>query len=179
MVEIPLRTAITKNLDSKSRPAPDWMFKFRVIRYDRGEMKLLLIACLAVMLTLLTGCGNSTLKNTARTLNRDLDLVKSPYQYTIAEDKEQLIRVLRKMPVGETAADATLRVDVEKAIAAKLGASAKIVEVRVFETQPNLRREVWVAEQGGEKMAFDVVLRAGRSGADYTVEGPVIIQGAL
>lgn len=133
----------------------------------------------STLLFLLTACGNSTLKNTARTLNRDLDLVKSPYQYTIAEDKERLIRVLRKMPVGETAADATLRADVERAIAAKLQSPPRIVEVRIFETQPNLRRESWVAEKDGKRLAFDVILRASRIGADFTVEGPIEIEGAL
>lgn len=133
----------------------------------------------AALFTIVSGCGNSTMKNTARTLNRDLDLVKSPYQYTVAEDKERLIRVLRKMPVGETAADATLRADVETAIAKKLGSSPRIVEIRIFETQPNLRREVWVAEHNRERVAFDVVLRISGRGVDYTVEGPVIIEGAL
>ena len=63
------------------------------------------------------------LESTANTLNRDLDLVRSPYQYTPTPEKDRLIRVLRKMPVGQTAADATLRADLERAIAQKLGSA--------------------------------------------------------
>ena len=129
---------------------------------------------------LLTACKVSQLESTSRTMNRDLDLVRSPYQYKVNDDETALLRVLRKMPVGETAADARLRADLEKAIGAKLGAPPKITEIRVFETHPGLRREVWVAEQTGRKFAFDVHLRPGlRGGVDSTIEGPVEIQGSL
>ena len=143
----------------------------------KRKLKLLLVAALILLLP--SACRSTPLQSTANTLNRDLDLVRSPYQYTIAKDEERLIRVLRKMPVGETAADATLRADVQQAIAKKLSSTPKIVEIRIFETQPNLRREVWVAEHNNERVAFDVVLRISGRGVDYTVEGPVIIEGAL
>jgi hypothetical protein len=133
----------------------------------------------AAFFLLLTACKSTPLESTANTLNRDLDLVRSPYQYTPTPEKDRLIRVLRKMPVGQTAADATLRADLERAIAAKLGSAPRIVEIRIFETQPNLRREVWVAEKDAERFAFDVILRPHRTGVSSTVEGPVLIEGAL
>ena len=70
-------------------------------------MKFLLF--FASILILLTACKSTPLESTANTLNRDLDLVRSPYQYIPTPEKDRLIRVLRKMPVGQTAADATLR----------------------------------------------------------------------
>lgn len=128
---------------------------------------------------LLAACRSTPLENTARTLNRDLDLVKSPYQYAVDEEANRLKFVLRKMPVGETAADATLRADVERAITQKLNAPPRITEIRIFETHPHLRREVWVVEHDGKKLAFDVVLMASVRGADFTVQGPAEIEGAL
>jgi hypothetical protein len=130
-------------------------------------------------LLLLTACRTTPLENTAQRLNRDFDLVKSPYQYRIDEEADRLDLVLRKMPVGETAADAVLRADVENAIAKKLDAPVRIVEIRIFETQPSLRREIWVAEHEGKRLAFDLIFRLGRAGVDYTLAGPVEIQGAL
>ena len=113
-------------------------------------------------------------------MNRDLDLVRSPYQYKVSEDETMLLRVLRKMPVGETAAGGVLRADLEKAIAAKLGAPPAITEIRVFETHPEFRREIWVAELAGKKLAFDIHLRPSlRGGVDTTIEGPVEIHGSL
>jgi hypothetical protein len=130
-------------------------------------------------LLLLTACRTTPLENTAQRLNRDFDLVKSPYQYRIDEEADRLDLVLRKMPVGESAADTVLRADVENAIAKKLDAPVRIVEIRIFETQPSLRREIWVAEHEGKRLAFDLTFRLGRAGVDYTLAGPVEIQGAL
>ena len=57
---------------------------------------------------------------------------------------------------------------------------ARIVEIRVFETHPEFRREVWVAEEEGKKFAFDIHLRPSlRGGVDTTIEGPVEIHGSL
>jgi hypothetical protein len=143
-------------------------------------MKRYLIPLLASSFLLLSSaCKSTPLEAAANTLNRDLDLVRSPYQYTPTPEKDRLIRVLRKMPLGETAADPTLRADLEHAIAQKLGSAPRIVEIRIFETQPNLRREVWVAEKDAERFAFDVILRPHRTGVSSTVEGPVLIEGAL
>jgi hypothetical protein len=133
----------------------------------------------SLLLLLPSACKSTPLESTANTLNRDLDLVRSPYQYTPTPEKDRLIRVLRKMPVGQTAADGTLRADLERAIAQKLGSAPHIVEIRIFETQPSLRREVWVAKKDAELFAFDVVLRPHRTGVSSTVEGPVLIEGAL
>jgi hypothetical protein len=119
------------------------------------------------------------MESAARSLNRDFDLVRSPYQYKLSEDETRLMRVLRKMPLGETAADSTLRADLERVIESKLKAPAKISEIRVFETQPNLRREVWVALHEGKQFAFDINMRPGQLGIDYTVEGPIEIEGSL
>lgn len=120
------------------------------------------------------------MENTARTLNRDFDLVRSPYQYKVSEDEQRLMRVLRKMPLGETAADPTLRADLEKAIQSKMQSPPRVVEIRIFETDPQLRREVWVVEHDGRRFAFDMKLRPGlRGGVDSSVEGPVEIEGSL
>jgi hypothetical protein len=133
-----------------------------------------------VLLLLLTACRSTPLESTAATLNRDLDLTKSLYQYKISEDKQRLMLVLRKMPVGKTAADATLQADVEKVIASKIGVQPNVVEIRVFETRPDLRREAWVVEFENRKLAFDVIFRASSPGQiDFTVEGPMTIEGAL
>jgi hypothetical protein len=138
---------------------------------------------LAICLPLFAGlwaCKVTPLESSARTLNRDLDLVKSPFQYKVSEDGQSLVRVTRKMPVAETVADPVLRADVEKAIAAKLGAAPKIKEIRIFETQANFRREIWIAEHQGHQLAFDVNLQATPSGgASFRIEGPVEIQGSL
>jgi hypothetical protein len=132
----------------------------------------------AVCTLLLAACKVTQIESTARSMNRDLDLVRSPYQYKVNKDETALLRMLRKMPLGETAADPRLRADLEKAIAAKLGAPPKIAEIRIFETHPEFRREIWVAEQDGKKLAFDIHLRPGlRGGVDSTIEGPVEIQG--
>jgi len=133
----------------------------------------------SLLLLLPCACTSTPLESTANTLNRDLDLVRSPYQYTPTPEKDRLIRVLRKMPVGQTAADATLRADLERAITRKLGSAPRIVEIRIFETQPDLRREVWVAEKDAERFAFDIILRPHPTGVSSTVEGPVLIEGAL
>ena len=133
----------------------------------------------ATILIFLTACRSTPLESTAATLNRDLDLVRSLYQYKISEDEQRLIRVLRKMPVGETAADATLRADVEKVIASKINAPPNVTEIRIFETRPDLRREAWVVEQNAELLAFDVVFHVSPGRIDFTVEGPMTIEGAL
>ena len=133
----------------------------------------------ATILLFLTACRSTPLESTAATLNRDLDLVKSLYQYKISDDKQRLVRVLRKMPVGQTAADATLRADVEKVIAAKINGPPNVTEIRVFETRPDMRREAWVVQHHAELLAFDVVFRAGMTSVDFTVEGPMTIEGAL
>lgn len=112
-------------------------------------------------------------------MNRDLDLAKSPYQYKVTEEKDRLIRVLRKMPVGETVANAKLRVDVEQVIESLLKAPPHIVEIRIFETQPSMRREIWVVEHNAERVAFDIVLQKNGNRVDFTVKGPVTIEGAL
>ena len=143
------------------------------------KRKLLHLLCASIILFLHSACKSTPLEAAANTLNRDLDLVRSPYQYTPTPEKDRLIRVLRKMPVGETAADATLRADVERTIAQKLGSAPSIVEIRIFETQPDLRREVWVAEKEFKRYAFDVILRPHRTGVSFTVEGPILIEGAL
>jgi hypothetical protein len=135
--------------------------------------------CILFLLSL-SACKISQLESTSRTMNRDLDLVRSPYQYKVSDDETVLLRMLRKMPVGETAAGAVLRGDIEKAIGAKLGSPPKIIEIRVFETHPEFRREVWVAEEGGKKFGFDIHLRPSlRGGVDTTIEGPVEIHGSL
>ena len=68
----------------------------------------------------------------------------------------------------------------EKAIAAKIGATPTIKEVRIFETHPEFRREVWVVEHQGQQFAFDIYLRPSlRGGVDSTLEGPVEIHGSL
>jgi len=132
-----------------------------------------------MLLGLFGGCKSTPLESTAATMNRDLDLAKSLYQFRISEDEQRLERVLRKMPAGETAADATLRADVEKIMASKLKGPPNVTEIRVFETRPDLRREAWVVKQNDELMAFDVIFRAGRGSVDFTVEGPMTIEGAL
>ena len=127
-----------------------------------------------------TGCKISETESAARSLNRDFDLARSPYQYKVSEDETKLLRVLRIMPLGETAADATLREDIERVIQSKLQAPPKIVEIRIFETHPELRREVWVVEHEEKRMAFDIKLRPTvRRGVDYSVEGPVEIEGTI
>jgi hypothetical protein len=133
----------------------------------------------AAVLLFLSACRSTPLESTANTLNRDLDLVKSLYQYKISDDKQRLIRVLRKMPVGQTAADATLRADVEKVIASKINAPPNVTEIRIFETRSNMRREAWVVQHNDQMMAFDVVFSVGASRIDFTVEGPMTIEGAL
>lgn len=140
------------------------------------SFKLLTAACLLISST---ACKTSKIQNAADTLNRDLDLAKSPYQYKITEEEDRLMRVLRKMPVGETVANEKLRADVEKVIESILKAPPRIVEIRIFETQPSMRREIWVAEQHAERVAFDVVLQKNGSRVDFTVKGPVTIEGAL
>ena len=143
-------------------------------------MKRFFITTSLLLLSILCACKVSQIESTARTMNRDLDLVRSPYQYKVSEDETALLRVLRKMPIGETAADARLRADLEKVITTRIGAPAKISEIRVFETHPGLRREIWVADHQGKKLAFDIHLRPGlRGGVDSTIEGPVEIQGSL
>src|SRR5688572_2154896 len=118
-------------------------------------MKRFFITTSLLLLSILCACKVSQIESTARTMNRDLDLVRSPYQYKVSEDETALLRVLRKMPIGETAADARLRADLEKVITTRIGAPAKISEIRVFETHPGLRREIWVADHQGKKLAFD------------------------
>src|SRR5688572_30630527 len=86
-------------------------------------MKQFIAVCLLLSMC---GCKVSQIESTSRTLNRDLDLVRSPYQYKVSEDETALLMVLRKMPVGETAADSVLRADIEKAIAGKLGSHPTI-----------------------------------------------------
>lgn len=132
----------------------------------------------SILLTL-PACKISKLEGTARTLNRDLDLAKSPYQYKVTEEEDRLMRVLRKMPVGQTAANDKLRTDVEQVIESLIKAPPKIVEIRIFETQPSMRREVWVAEHNYERLAFDVILQLNGRRVDFTVKGPVVIEGAL
>lgn len=143
------------------------------------KSKLLNASLVVIFLLLITGCRTSELEDSARTLNMDLDINKSPYRYAVDEDKKRLLLVLRRMPVGETAADATLRGDIERTIAQKLNSPAKIVEIRIFESRPNFRREIWVAEKDGKRLAFDVVLAAAQQGAQVTVKGPVEIEGFL
>jgi hypothetical protein len=133
-----------------------------------------------IILLPLSGCKVSQMESTARTMNRDLDLVRSPYQYKVSEDETKLLRVLRKMPVGETAAGPVLRADIEKSIERKIGAAPKITEIRVFETHPEFRREVWVTERDGKQFAFDIYLRPSlRGGVNSTIEGPIEIHGNL
>ncbi len=137
------------------------------------------VTCLALGL-LMTGCRTSEMESAARSLNRDFDLVRSPYQYKISEDETRLQRVLRKMPLGETAADATLRADLERVIQSKLQAPPKVTEIRIFETHSGLRREVWVVSHEGKMFAFDINMRPTPTrGIDYTVEGPIEIEGSL
>lgn len=143
------------------------------------KSKLLNASLVVIFLLLITGCRTSELDDSARTLNMDLDINKSPYRYAVDEDKKRLLLVLRRMPEGETAADATLRGDIERTIAQKLNSPAKIVEIRIFESRPNFRREIWVAEKDGKRLAFDVVLAAAQQGAQVTVKGPVEIEGFL
>jgi hypothetical protein len=133
----------------------------------------------ASILIFFSACRSTPLESTAATLNRDLDLVKSLYQYKISDDKQRLIRVLRKMPVGQTAADATLRADVEKVIASKVNGPPNVTEIRIFETRPNLRREAWVVQHNDQLVAFDVVFSVSGNSIDFTVEGPMTIEGAL
>jgi hypothetical protein len=133
----------------------------------------------AAVLILLSACRSTPLENTAARLNRDFDLVKSPYQYQVDKEADRLKLVLRKMPVGETAADATLRADVEKAIASKIGAAITVSEIRIFETRPDLRREAWVVYHDNQQLAFDVLFHASAGRVDFTVEGPITIEGAL
>src|SRR5689334_7007255 len=120
----------------------------------------------ACALLLIAGACKSTeekkLKDAAQTLNLDLDLAKSPYRYAIEENEKRLILVLRRMPVGQTAANATLRADIEKTIAQQLGEPPRVVEVRIFETTPSFRREVWLVEKGAERLGFDIKMNAGR-----------------
>lgn len=143
-------------------------------------MNVLNIFSACALLLLASACtSNKELKNAAQTLNLDLDLAKSPYRYAIEEDEKRLILVLRRMPVGQTAADATLRADIERTIAKKLNELPKVVEVRIFETQPSYRREIWLVEKQGERLAFDIKINAARTRVDFTVAGPVIIEGAL
>jgi hypothetical protein len=134
---------------------------------------------IAAVLIVFCACKSTRLESTAATLNRDLDLEKSLYQFKVSEDEQRLMRVLRKMPVGQTAADATLRADVERIMASKLNAPANVTEIRVFETRPDLRREAWVVKHNDELMAFDVIFRAAKGSVDFTVEGPMMIEGAL
>ena len=131
------------------------------------------------VLLILAACRTSQLEDSAQRLNLDLDVNKSPYRYAVDEKEERLLLVLRRMPIGETAADATLRADIERSIAQKLNSQPQIAEVRIFETQPNFRREVWVAEKDGKRLAFDVTLTATRQSAQFTVKGPVEIEGFL
>jgi hypothetical protein len=143
------------------------------------KSKLLNASLSVIFLLLMTGCRTSELEDSARTLNMDLDINKSPYRYAVDEDEKRLLLVLRRMPAGETAADATLRADIERSMAQKLNSQPNIVEIRIFESRPNFRREVWVAEKDGKRLAFDVVLAAAQQGAQVTVKGPVEIEGFL
>ena len=94
------------------------------------------------VLLILAACRTSQLEDSAQRLNLDLDVNKSPYRYAVDEKEERLLLVLRRMPIGETAADATLRADIERSIAQKLNSQPQIAELRSFEAQPNFRREV-------------------------------------
>lgn len=143
-------------------------------------MRYVNLTCFIVIGLLLCGCKTSEMESTARSLNRDFDLVRSPYQYKVSEDETRLLRVLRKMPLGETAADPTLRADLERVLQSKLQAPPNVVEIRIFETQPQLRREVWVVSHQGKRLAFDINLKPTITrGIDYTVEGPIEIEGSL
>jgi hypothetical protein len=137
------------------------------------------LSTLVPVVLLLVACRTSELEDSAQTLNLDLDVNKSPYRYAVDEEEKRLLLVLRRMPAGETAADATLRADIERTMAQQLNSQPQIVEVRIFETQPNFRREIWVAEKDGKRLAFDVMLTATRQGAQFTVKGPVEIEGFL
>lgn len=137
-----------------------------------------LLIALCLLLTA-AACKTPEIESAANTLNRDLDLARSPYQYKVTEEKDRLIRVLRKMPIGETVANDKLRADVEKVIESLLKAPPKIVEIRIFETQAIMRREIWVAEHNAERVAFDIVLQKNGTRVDFTVKGPVTIEGAL
>ena len=128
---------------------------------------------------LLTACRSSQLEDSARTLNLEMDLNKSPYRYAVDEDEKRLLLVLRRMPAGETAADAALRADIERTIAQQLNAQPSVVETRIFESRPGFRREIWVVEKDGKRLAFDVSLTAARQGVQFTVKGPVEIEGFL
>lgn len=146
----------------------------------KRHLKLHLLVLVPLFLVPLCGCKISQLESNTRSLNRDLDLVRSPYQFKVAEDKTTVLRYLRKMPVGETAADAVLRADIEKAVAERLNAPAEIAEIRIFETQPDLRRELWVAEHEGKRFAFDVLLVPTTMGrVNLTIEGPEEIHGSF
>jgi hypothetical protein len=132
----------------------------------------------SAILWLFAACNsNKELKSAAQGLNLDLDLAKSPYRYAIEEKEKRLILVLRRMPAGETAADATLRADIERTIAQEIGEPPRVVEVRIFEIQPTFRREVWLIEKGDQRLAFDVKMTASRGRVDFTVNGPVVIEG--
>lgn len=142
-------------------------------------MNLKFLSALVPVVLLLVACRTSELEDSARTLNLDLDINKSPYRYAVDEDGKRLLLVLRRMPAGETAADATLRADIERSIAQQLNSPPRIVEIRIFESRPNFRREIWVAEKDGKRLAFDIIITAARQGAQFTVKGPVEIEGFL
>jgi hypothetical protein len=123
---------------------------------------------IAAVLIVFCACKSTRLESTAATLNRDLDLEKSLYQFKVSEDEQR-----------RCSSDATLRADVERIMASKLNAPANVTEIRVFETRPDLRREAWVVKHNDELMAFDVIFRAAKGSVDFTVEGPMMIEGAL
>ena len=129
---------------------------------------------------LVGGCKVTQAESTARSMSRDQDLLRSPYQFKVDENKEAILRVLRKMPLGETAADGVLRADIEKILWDRIGATAKVSEIRIFETHASFRREVWVVDHAGKQFAFDIHLSPKRAGGvNVTVEGPVEIHGSL
>jgi hypothetical protein len=140
-------------------------------------MKSKFLTTLVPLVLLFAACRTSSLEDSARTLNLDLDVNKSPYRYAVDEDEQRLLLVLRRMPAGETAADATLRADIERSIGQQLESPPRMVDIRIFESQPSFRREVWVAEKDGKRFAFDVALTAAGRGAQFTVKGPVEIEG--
>jgi len=76
-------------------------------------------------------------------------------------------------------ASAQWRADIERAIAQKLESQPQIVEIRIFESQPSFRREIWVAEKDGKRLTFDITLTAAGQGVQFTVRGPVEIEGYL
>src|SRR5688572_8889396 len=127
-------------------------------------MKVVTIISALLLLGLTTACNTKKkeLKSAAQSLNLDLDLAKSPYRYAIEEKEMKLLLVLRRMPVGETAADATLRADIEREMARRLNSPPRVVEIRIFETQPNYRREIWLVDKDTQRLGFDIKITKNR-----------------